>query len=410
MKHNAQRIIGSHHLALGDKQLAAGQLDHALKSYRHALDESPDDPAIYKNIGLIFESQGRFREALLTYQCALRLVPETAPMYFRLGCTLQALGRLEASYDAFQEAVRIDSRHASAYNNLGIVAKMMGNLTQARDHFERAVQIYFAFGKARDNLARLLTDIGQIDEAIRLYEASIAMGLPDSRATHLLAALRNDTPTSIPTEQIRQLFDDCASTFEQHLVGALAYDGPGVLHSLLREAVLETDNECELPLERALDIGCGTGLMGLELSQIAQSVDGIDLAPNMIEQARRKAVYRELFVGDCIGFLKALPADARPYDLVVAADVFIYLGDLREVFSAVRANLAASGLFAFSVESIASKPYTLRSTGRYAHSQRYVHTLAQETGYRVVTSQRGPLRIEKGAPIEGSYHVLIVDE
>jgi predicted TPR repeat methyltransferase len=410
MKYTTKRNVSSHNISNGHQHLRAGQLEDALKSYRLARDESPDDPAAHSGIGFVLESQGRFREALLTYQSALKVLPETAPMYFRLGCTLQALGRLEASYEAFKETVRIDPVHASAHNNMGIVAKMTGNPTQARTHFERAIQIYFAFGKARDNLARLLTDMGQKDEAIRLYEASIAMQLPDSRASHLLAALRNNTPASIPAEQIRQLFDDCASTFEQHLVGTLEYDGPNILHSILMNVIAGGDPQCELPFDSALDLGCGTGLMGLKMKEIAKAIDGVDLAPNMITQAKRKSLYRELTVGDCVDFLKDLPKGSRPYNLIVAADVFTYLGDLREMFVEVSANLAARGLFGFSVENIESQHYTLQPTGRYAHSQTYVHHLAGETGFRVAASQRAPLRIEQGAPINGTFYVLTADE
>ena len=74
------------------------------------------------------------------------------------------------------------------------------------------------------------------------------------------------------------------------------------------------------PLD-ALDVGCGTGFLSLELAARGHRVTGIDFAPAMLEEARRKAAER----GAAIRFEEAdaeqLPFSAGSFDLVVSRHV-----------------------------------------------------------------------------------------
>ena len=53
----------------------------------------------------------------------------------------------------------------------------------------------------------------------------------------------------------------------------------------------------------------------------------------MIEQARAKNLYDRLVAADLVEFLHGEPAVSA--DLAVAADVFVYIGDLEPVFAGV---------------------------------------------------------------------------
>jgi predicted TPR repeat methyltransferase len=51
-----------------------------------------------------------------------------------------------------------------------------------------------------------------------------------------------------------------------------------------------------------LDAGCGTGLVGVALASAGYTViDGVDLSPGMVKQAKRRGVYRELVGGFDLG-------------------------------------------------------------------------------------------------------------
>ena len=124
----------------------------------------------------------------------------------------------------------------------------------------------------------------------------------------------------------------------------------------------------------ALDLGCGTGLMGQQLGGLAATIDGVDLSAAMIERARATGVYRELHVGPLAAALAA--SLAGRYDLVTAADVLVYVGDLAPVFAAVWRVLRPGGWFAFTLQASAVEPFVLGPDLRFAHGRRYVEAQA----------------------------------
>ena len=153
-----------------------------------------------------------------------------------------------------------------------------------------------------------------------------------------------------------------------------------------------------------LDLGCGTGLCGPLIAPQADAIDGVDISAAMLEQARKVGVYRELIHADLGEFLAATAM--RP-DLIVAADVFIYVGDLTGIFRSVRRILEPGGCLAFTVEPAAEgKDVQLLSSLRYAHSEAYVRRLADEARFTRVRIFKAPIRYDQTTPIMGLYIYL----
>jgi ubiquinone/menaquinone biosynthesis C-methylase UbiE len=71
------------------------------------------------------------------------------------------------------------------------------------------------------------------------------------------------------------------------------------------------------PLD-ALDVGCGTGFLALELAARGHRVTGVDFAPAMIAQARDKAAAQGLPIRFEEADAEALPFPAGSFDLVVS--------------------------------------------------------------------------------------------
>lgn len=155
-----------------------------------------------------------------------------------------------------------------------------------------------------------------------------------------------------------------------------------------------------------LDLGCGTGLMGMELKSLASRLVGVDLSPQMIAQAATRALYDELIVEDLCEFLARAPSDA--FDLVSAADVLNYLGNLTPVLAGAHRLLRPGGLVLFSVEHLfeAGKDFKLGKTGRYMHAAPYIRRLALATGFAVLSIESAELRKEKGQAVEGLLFLL----
>jgi predicted TPR repeat methyltransferase len=157
--------------------------------------------------------------------------------------------------------------------------------------------------------------------------------------------------------------------------------------------------EAKAPL-RILDLGCGTGLVGEAFKDLAQGgrLDGIDLAPQMIEAARRRGIYSELFLNDLESHL-AVPGLA--YDLILAADTMIYLGDLRPTFSGVAEHLAPDGLYVFAVEAKDNAGWEQTPANRFRHGLDYLRAEAERVRLEFVDSIDCELRSEASVPVPG---------
>jgi ubiquinone/menaquinone biosynthesis C-methylase UbiE len=68
----------------------------------------------------------------------------------------------------------------------------------------------------------------------------------------------------------------------------------------------------------ALDIGCGTGFLSLELASRGHRVTGIDFAPSMITQARKKAAERQATIRFEEADAEQLPFAAASFDIAVS--------------------------------------------------------------------------------------------
>jgi predicted TPR repeat methyltransferase len=215
-----------------------------------------------------------------------------------------------------------------------------------------------------------------------------------------LARLDGRTPGALPEAYLRALFDDYAPRFDRHLVDALDYRGPAVLAEALERAA---------PGRRfaaALDLGCGTGLMGLALRGRVDRVDGVDLSPAMAERARATGAYAAVAAGSLEEALAG--AAAGSLDLVVAADVFVYLGDLAPVLGLAARALQAGGLLAFTVQALAEgDDVALGPDMRFSHAPRHVESALRGAGLAGALLEPASTRREGGQAVPGLVAVAV---
>lgn len=127
---------------------------------------------------------------------------------------------------------------------------------------------------------------------------------------------------------------------------------------------------------------------------------GVDLSIAMLDKAQALGVYETLVQADALEYLAAAQ---EPFDLVIAADVFIYVGVLDAVFRQVARVLPAQGSFCFTAEESRDQEVALRPSLRYGHSEAYLRRLAQENGLRVVALEHAPVRHDQGEPVPGLF-------
>lgn len=236
----------------------------------------------------------------------------------------------------------------------------------------------------------------------RALEAEVArFGLPDeSRAetASFLAGLEDGAPTpaKLPSAYVAMVFDRY-DDYEQRMIGRLHYQAPQLLLAAI-EAALGPD-PCP---QRILDLGCGTGLMGAAIRHRAAHLDGIDLSPAMVERSRARGIYDQLEAGD---LFTLLTERARSYDLLVAADVCPYIGDLAPFFAAAAQALVPGGLLAFTAER-GESGWSLGGTRRFVHAPEHVREAATAGRWRVVSLTDAVLRTEGDSAVAGLVVVL----
>ncbi|RST86917.1 methyltransferase domain-containing protein [Aquibium carbonis] len=280
-------------------------------------------------------------------------------------------GAMAAAADLLADTLGLVPTWAAGWFRLGEMREAAGERAAAADAFAEALRL---------------------DPADRLG-ASLKLGL-------LGAAHAIDAP---PSAFVETLFDQYADRFDKSLVERLAYRVPDLIAEALEAAGARA-------FAHVVDLGCGTGLMGERLRHAASFLDGIDISAGMLKKAEGKRIYdrlsrQDLQTFDPEAFGKALqggaPGAARA-DLVVAADVFLYVGALERIVAAVATMLPESGLFAFSVERHdGPEPMVLLASRRYAHSEAPLRDLLAAAGFTIISLRAHTIRMDRGEPIEG---------
>lgn len=274
-----------------------------------------------------------------------------------------------------------------------------GDLAAAADLAAQALEIAPGFAPAWALLGRARAALG-VEGAVEALERALAIEPEDALGVRLdLARLgRLDPDAAMAPGYVRALFDDYADRFDAHLVNALAYRGP----ELLLDAIDRLAPGRRF--RRAVDLGCGTGLMGAALQGRAEALVGCDLSPAMVGKARERGVYERLEVADLLAFLSAEPPASA--DLAVAADVLVYLGDLRPVLAACALVLEPGGLLAFTVQHGDHPAYRLGEDARFSHGEPHIQEAAHAAGLRISLLKRASTRRDRDQDVPGLVSVL----
>jgi predicted TPR repeat methyltransferase len=381
------------HNNLGNALLTQGRTDEAIAHYRQALGLRPSYVDAHVNLGNILGQQGRLADAADHYRQALALAPGFVAAHCKLGTVLLEQREPAAATACFERALALEPGSLEAWVGLGHALHLARRYDAALAAFAHAP----ALAEAWIGRARALRRLRRPQEAITAYRQALANGGDAEVVHYYLASLGAEpAPVAAPRRLVRTVFDRYCDRYDQHVAGTLKYRTP----DLLLEAMARLLPAGGLDI---LDLGCGTGLLGARFRGLAGTLTGVDISANMLEAARQRAIYDELVCGELGEFLQA---QARQFDVALAADVFVYLGDLSGVFGAVRSRLRAGGLFGFSVEASEGEDVVLRSTLRYAHSAAYLRQLGRQHGFLVEAIESEVLRQEDGSDVLGHLAIL----
>ncbi|MEA2937229.1 MAG: hypothetical protein QOC56_733 [Alphaproteobacteria bacterium] len=372
--------------------------DQALAAYDRALALTSDLPQAWLGRGNVLCVLKRHDDALGAYAEALARNPDFAEAWLGRGNVLCELKRYDEASDAYGKALALKPGFVEAWYGRGNICYDRKRYGDALAAYDQALALDPEFTSAwvgRGDALRLLKHAPQ--SIIEAYREALKLGADAETMTFYLAALGEEPlPATSPGRFVASMFDSYADNFEQDLVVNLKYQMP----VFLADAIKRYSSSTALDI---LDMGCGTGLMGEQIRRRARTLTGVDISANMLDKARQRQIYDQLICDDLVGFLQT---QDQMFDLAIAADVFVYLGDLSLVFPAVQHALRPGGLFCFSVEATDEGDFVLRRTLRYAHSMGYLRTLAERYRFAVETMEPQVVRQDFGADLNGYLAVL----
>ncbi|HHL32872.1 MAG TPA: tetratricopeptide repeat protein [Desulfobulbaceae bacterium] len=375
-----------------------GEFQAAAKLYEKILARFPDADLVLYNLGLALYEQEQFPEAAAAFLHAAGINPNDPDYWFNAGLSLKQTGEYQQAVAAYEQAAMLQPEDVNIFYNLGCCLQAAGNVRAAAHSYEKALDLVPEYASALGNLAYCLHWSGDHAQATELYRRLLDLQPDHVSARYMLDALEGKNTAAPPPEYVQGLFDGYSDSFDKDLLENLSYRVPTLLARLLKDHIGLGKQKM-----RVVDLGCGTGLAGQAVLPYASHLSGVDLSANMVVQAEKKGCYDQLVVGDVIDAIHALD---EPVDLLLAADVLTYLGDLKPLFLAILGIIGADALFCFSTELGEENGWQLRPTGRYGHHPEYIRRLAKEHGWEVVKMRTARIRKERDDWVTGNLYLL----
>ena len=307
------------HNHLGMAQRGLGRSDDAQASFRTALLLNPRLMEAHSNLADLMAERGFPTEALAQVQHALRIDPQHASSYNSQGNILQKLGRYTDAVASYQQGLTLHPSSALLHQNLGNALRELKAYPAAAAEYQQAMALEPSNHRVCLLLGATFERMGQLDAAAEAYREALRRRPGWSEAQFFLSAVRSKSsessaPAIAPAEYVAQLFDGYASTFEQHLLNKLKYRAPQLLFDALAPHLPPS------PVSM-IDLGCGTGLLGLLVRPRASILHGVDLSEKMLAEAQTSKLYDQLECADIVEALKyaALAVQERELPLRLPA-------------------------------------------------------------------------------------------
>lgn len=371
----------------------------ALLHYQAVLKAQPQFTDALVNYGAALLSQHQTEEALKNFYLALDIDPDHYEANYNLGCALLEKQALKPALEHFIKAI-VKKPTPEAYYNIGVIYSYQDRHGDALSYLKTAIEFDPAYFAAYNNLGTVYLKIEDLPKAIESFEAALKIQPKNEEIAYILSALRQEnTPERAPKNYVEHLFDQYAPHFDKHLLEHLKYETPKLLH----EAVMAEIKD-NLHCRKILDLGCGTGLAGALFRDLASPLIGVDLSSKMIATLEQKSLYDELIIADIHDALQ----NQKDCEIIIAADVLTYIGDLSPLFKGVESALSSEGLFAFTTELAPDtvSTYALQTSIRYAHSSHYLEELARPNNLTLLTQHTVTLRLQNNKPLLGLLSVF----
>lgn len=367
-----------------------GKVLGAIERMMHAIELDPTRADWLNDLGNLLAAHGQPDQAVRFFQHALLIDPENARIWNNLGSMREKLGETELAGEAYAQAVSLDDSLVEAWANYANWLTAQGREQDAAECVLRAFVAAPAEGQPLVMRGMALARLGRQQEAAACYQQHLALHPQDPTALHLYqACLRESVPARASNAYIEAKYDDYADTYDSHQA-SLGYRGAQIVAQAVATA-------CGQGL-RALDAGCGSGLVGALIKPQCVSLTGVDLSDKMLGLARNGGHYHQVEQAEIIDWLASHSAQ---YDLITVADLLIYFGDLTGFLQQAHHALRPGGRLVLTLEALqdSTQDFEIQPNGRFRHAEAYADSLLARMGFDQIDIIPETLRMEGGAEL-----------
>lgn len=375
---------GIYDIVLGLAELLSEESPAEAKCYfEQALCLNPNSVTALVNLGCFAAKEENFQLSEKYFKQALDLDAHSLEAHANYANMLYQAGRRQEALEEYRAAVIINPELPEISNNLGLVLKDM-------KEYEEALGLFFnAFVRSPQteaytvNIAETLTMLyyQNAETAKKIAENWLKLAPDNAFAQRLNAAFKGELSEDTQI-YIQKLFDNFADNYELVLAN-IGYNVP----RRFREIAGNVKGTL-------VDLGCGSGLVGLAFKTVFSNIIGVDISSKLLEKAAEKECYQELIHEDIISFCQNRLSSYKP-DLITAADVFCYFADIEKIIS-----LCTPFPLLFSIETSPTDTTTALPSGRFQHNPRQVLSFLQKH-YQQVEQYPEILRKENGEDVHG---------
>lgn len=362
------------YLRLSKQQEAKEAFYQALK-----LNEKSVDALV--NLGSIEKQEHFFKKAL-------SICPNSFEAHISYADFLYADKRTLEALEEYRKAVLLAPDDLALSNNLALILKDLGDYKGALDLFLNA----FIKNKNSDavavNMAETLVLLYQMQPQAALDVAKLwQTNAPDNAFANRTLAAFEQKPRGSDEAYAKALFDSFAQIYDTRM-SEIKYD------------VFQKIKDLKISFDGAvLDLGCGTGLAAQNLKTLKSVWTGVDISAKMLEIARKKALYQNLYEQDIVYFLTSFKPKS---DIVLLLDVLEYTKELEKIFALC---FPAKLILSFEKAPLGVKTFKLSPQGRYQHNENYIAQILQDVGYQTIEQHPLVLRKENDKDTQGFLFV-----
>ena len=257
----------------------------AIGMIRRSIELDQPRPDWQNDLGNVLAERQHLSAAAEAFMASLELEPNNEVVWNNLGAILQRQEQHDEAAFSYRQAIALSPEFIDALSNLGNLLAAQGETRESAEYLCRAFIAAATEATPKDQLGIAYYTLGRVDEAKEVYREWLLEEPDNPIAAHLYAACSGQNiPSRASDAYVERHFDELAESFEEQLVEKLDYRAPGLIGQVLARHALPQRNF------NVLDAGCGTGLCGVQISQYASRLTGIDLSSNMLAQAEQKRV------------------------------------------------------------------------------------------------------------------------